>query len=103
LNASLELFFELGPAAAAAHVEALATRIVDWVGDRPDVHLVTPASAERRAGIITVRPRDTAAAAAKLTQAGVVFSLREGGIRLSPHLYNTREEVDAALEVLDSV
>jgi selenocysteine lyase/cysteine desulfurase len=64
---------------------------------------VTPAPAEKRAGIVTLRPRDPAAAAAKLTQASVMFSLREGGIRLSPHCYNTRAEVDAALEVLGSV
>ena len=51
---------------------------------------------------MTVRPRDTAASAARLTQAGVAFSVREGGIRLSPHFYNTGEEVDAALEVLES-
>jgi len=103
LNASLELLFELGPAAAAAHVADLANRIVDWAHQRADVTLVTPSSPTRRAGIVTLRPRDTVAAAAKLTQAGVVFSLREGGIRLSPHCYNTREEVDTALAVLDSV
>ena len=102
MNASLELFFELGASAIAAHVSDLATRIVEWAGSRSDVTLVTPAAPDRRAGIITVRPRDTAAAAAKLTQAGIVFSLREGGIRLSPHGYNTRGEVDATLEVLES-
>ena len=103
MNASLELMFEIGPAAIEAHVGELGQRIVDWAGARRDVSLVTPLPPERRAGIITVRPRDTAAAAAKLGQAGVVFSLREGGIRLSPHCYNTRDEVDAALAVLDSV
>ncbi len=101
LNASLELLFELGPSAAAAHVAELAARIVDWAQRRADVTLITPADADRRAGIVTLRPRDTDASAARLTQAGVVFSLREGGIRLSPHCYNTRDEVDAALGVLD--
>jgi cysteine desulfurase / selenocysteine lyase len=101
LNASLELFFELGPSAVAAHVADLTARIVDWAERRPDVTLVTPADPGRRAGIVTLRPRDTAAAAARLSQAGVVFSLREGGIRLSPHCYNTRAEIDATLAVLE--
>ena len=101
LNASLELFFELGPSAVAAHVADLTTRIVDWAERRPDVTLVTPADPARRAGIVTLRPRDTSAAAARLSQAGVVFSLREGGIRLSPHCYNTRAEIDATLAVLE--
>ena len=101
LNASLELLFELGPSAAAAHVAELTARIVDWAKHRPDVTLITPVSPAQRAGIVTLRTRDTAAAADRLTQAGVVFSLREGGIRLSPHCYNTRDEIDAALAVLE--
>ena len=100
LNASLELMFELGPAAAEAQVGALASRIVRWAEERDDVRIVTPAHPSRRAGIVAVAPRDPAAASARLTAAGVSHSLREGSIRLSPHCYNTAEEVDAALEVL---
>ncbi len=103
LNASLELHFELGPAAIATHVADLTARIIAWAQSRPDVTLVTPADPARRAGIVTLRPRDTAAAADRLTQAGVIFAVREGGIRLSPHYYNTRGEVDAALAVLESI
>ena len=103
LNASLELHFELGPANIAAHVADLTARIVSWARSRGDVTLVTPAAPDKRAGIVTLRPGDTSAAADRLTQAGVVFAVREGGIRLSPHYFNTREEVDAALAVLDSV
>ena len=103
LNASLELFFELGPAAVAAHVADLTSRILAWAASRTDVALVTPTGAEQRAGIVTLRPPDTAAAAARLTEADVVFAVREGGIRLSPHYYNTHEEVAAALAVLDSL
>jgi selenocysteine lyase/cysteine desulfurase len=32
----------------------------------------------------------------------VTHSLREGAIRLSPHFYNTNEEIDSALELLES-
>ncbi len=102
MNASLELLFELDPSAAATHVADLTGRIIEWAQGRSDVTLVTPASADRRAGIVTLRPRDTAVAAERLTVAGVVYSLREGGIRLSPHCWNTRDEVDAALAVLDA-
>ena len=102
LNASLELHLELGPAVIAEHVAELGDRIVTWAERQSGVSLITPAGRDRRAGIVTLRPRDTAAAAARLTQAGVVFSVREGGIRFSPHYYNTHEEVAAALEVLES-
>ena len=99
MNASLELLLEVGPEVAAAHVERLADRIVAWAC-ADDVELVTPRARERRAGIVSVRPRDAAAAAERLTRAGVAHSMREGAIRLSPHWYNTEDEVDRALRVL---
>jgi len=101
LNASLELFFELGPAAVEAHVAALATRIVRWAQCRGDVRLVTPADPTRRAGIVAVAPADPEAASGRLRSAGVSHSLREGAIRLSPHCYNTAEEVDEALRAME--
>ena len=100
LNASLELLLELGPAAVAAHVRALADRIVHWAADRDGVRLVTPDAADRRAGIVSLAPADPTAASRRLTAAGVSHSLREGAIRLSPHCYNTASEVDAALAAL---
>jgi cysteine desulfurase / selenocysteine lyase len=100
MNASLELIHELGPANVSAHTLRLAQMIVDWASDRDDVKLVTPSAASRRAGIIAVRPTDPRAASAKLAEAGVIHALRESGIRLSPHFYNTREEIERVLALL---
>ncbi len=93
MNASLELFAALGHADIAAHVSGLADRIVEWTGSRDDVTLVTPAARSRRGGIVSVRPRDPRAASERLTKARVSHSLREGAIRLSPHCYNTLDEM----------
>jgi len=49
---------------------------------------------------VSVRPRDARAASERLNTANVSHSLREGAIRLSPHFYNTIEEVQAALEII---
>jgi selenocysteine lyase/cysteine desulfurase len=100
LNASLDLFFEVGLAEVYGRVERLATRIVDWALGAPDVRLVTPSDPMHRAGTIAVAPRDPVAASARLTAAGVTHSLREGAIRLSPHFYNTDEEIDIAVGLL---
>jgi selenocysteine lyase/cysteine desulfurase len=35
-----------------------------------------------------------------LQKNGVVCALRGGGIRFSPHFYNTFEEIDRALELI---
>jgi cysteine desulfurase/selenocysteine lyase len=100
MNASLELIHSLGLADVSAHALRLAERIVEWACSRSDVDLVTPADASRRAAVISVRPRDARAASARLTAARIAHSLREGAIRLSPHFYNTADEIERTLRVI---
>jgi len=102
MNASLELIHELGPRAIADHVAVLADVIVLWAASQPSVELVTPSVPRHRAGIVALRMPNAAAVSASLSAAGVSHSLREGAIRLSPHFYNTREEVRRALRVIES-
>jgi selenocysteine lyase/cysteine desulfurase len=102
LNASLELFHELGPDNVQAHIAGLADCIVDWTRSREDVTLVTPADPAHRAGIVSVRPDNPVAISRNLRAAGVRASLREGAIRLSPHCYNTIAEIETALRILSS-
>jgi selenocysteine lyase/cysteine desulfurase len=62
--------------------------------------VVTPSDGARRAGIVTVRVKNPERASANLARSGIVCALREGAIRLSPHLYSTSEDVGRAMEVL---
>jgi cysteine desulfurase / selenocysteine lyase len=100
MNASLELLQELGPAAVAAHIESLATRLVDAAVTRPGLRLVTPADPVHRAGVIAIAPPDPRVTSARLTKARVIHAVREGAIRLSPHCFNTADEIDVVLEEL---
>ncbi len=102
--ASLDLLHELGPAAVAAQVEAGAGHIVAWALDRASagVSLLTPADPARRAGVVSLRVPAAESAAARLRAAGVVHSVREGALRLSPHGYNSAADVGRALDVLDA-
>lgn len=102
LNASLDLFMEVGLPEVYGHIERLTDRIVKWALGAKGVRLVTPADRSKRAGIVAVAPRDPQGASDRLTAAGVTHSLREGAIRLSPHFYNTDKEIDSALELLES-
>jgi len=100
-NASTALLLELGVANVAAHIEALTGRIVDWAQSRRDVRLVTPPEPARRAGVVSFVPAALDAMAARLTAAHVSHTVREGAIRLSPHVYNTAAEIDAVVGVLE--
>ncbi|MBI2409297.1 MAG: aminotransferase class V-fold PLP-dependent enzyme [Gemmatimonadetes bacterium] len=100
MAASLGLFLELGPAAVEAHVASLADHVVTWCNSRADVRLITPVDRARRAGLLSIAVDDLAAASERLNAARVSHSVREGGIRLSPNLYNTTAELDIALAAL---
>lgn len=60
----------------------------------------TPLLAGERSGILTVSHRERSAQELweRLRAARIVAAVREGGVRLSPHLYNTFDEMDAVVE-----
>lgn len=97
---SVQLFLDVGPALIASRVAALADRAVAFADAHPAVTLVTPRDRTRRAGVLTFRVADTAAATARLAAAKVDHVVREGCVRLSPHFYNTADELDLALGLL---
>ena len=99
LNASLELFFELGPGRAAAHATGLAEEIITLNAGRRDIEILSPRDPVQRSALVSLRPRDGQKVSDALKAAGVVHSLRENAIRLSPHFYNTSAEVRRALEI----
>ena len=53
-------------------------------------------------GIVSFTCSDAKAYFEKLTAANVQCALREGIVRLSPHYYNTHEEIDRVIEILKS-
>lgn len=97
---SIGLFLELGPAAIASRVRALADRAVEFVAANKAVELVTPAEPARRAGVLALKPRDVAAASQRLRDAKIYHAVREGAVRIAPHFYNTDAEMDRALELV---
>jgi selenocysteine lyase/cysteine desulfurase len=100
-NASTALLLELGVASVGAQLDALGDRIVEWAQSRPDVRLVTPARASHRAGVVSFAPTALDEMAARLKRAHVTFTVREGAIRLSPHCYNTMDEIERVLALLE--
>ncbi|MCU0625098.1 MAG: aminotransferase class V-fold PLP-dependent enzyme [Gemmatimonadaceae bacterium] len=102
MNESLALFLELDPHAVAAHIAALGDQAVAWVDAHPHVRLVTPRARAQRAGVLAFVPPDVAGTSARLRAAGVMHSVREGCVRLSPHWYTTPAAFARALDLLDA-
>jgi kynureninase len=58
-----------------------------------------PSAAERSA-IVMVADPDAAATVARLAEQGIIIDSRPGYVRVSPHFYNTRDELDRAVAAL---
>jgi selenocysteine lyase/cysteine desulfurase len=101
-NASTSLLLSLGVAQVEAHIRMLGDRVIAWANSRSDVTMVTPSDPARRAGVLSFASPAIDAMASRLKKGGVVFSPREGAIRLAPHCYNTIEEIDNVLALLEA-
>jgi selenocysteine lyase/cysteine desulfurase len=100
MNASLELFLELGPDAVAEHIASLGDTLVAFCDAHPAIRLVTPRDRARRAGVFAVQLPDLDAVSARLRANHVVHSVRERCIRIAPHWYTTPAQWSRALSLL---
>ena len=99
MAASLELLRELGAAAVSSHIHGCAHRLLDGALAR-GLSLLT--SHDFHAGVASVRPTDARIESARLGEAGVIHSVREGTIRLAPHCYTTDQDIERVLDTLSS-
>jgi selenocysteine lyase/cysteine desulfurase len=104
LAGSLELIEEAGLTQIEAHNRMLSGLLVGGLQRlAPDVQLVTPADEHLRAAIVVFTLGDgqrDAALAHGLAEQGFTVALRPRGVRVSPHFYNTADEIERLLGVL---
>jgi selenocysteine lyase/cysteine desulfurase len=101
MNASLSLILGAGIEAIAQHTRTLHQPIIDWA-ERNGATITSP-SGMHRSAILCVKPRgEVAAVYARLQAAGVHCSLREGAVRLSPHVFNLPAEMSHLSQVLQT-
>ena len=101
MAASLEVLLEAGVDNVQAHVAELLEPLEAWLAEHPGYEVVSDRSPARRSGILCFRPPEPDATFAALAAAGVACVLREGAVRLSPHLYNDADDLARVLEVLE--
>ncbi len=99
-NASMELLLSVGVDRIWERVRGLTDRIIEKTREN-GFELLSPDLPEERSGIVTFRVPgvDNGALWKALMARKAVCSHRAGGIRLSPHFYNTPEEVDRIFEI----
>lgn len=100
MTESLTLLHEAGPERIHRHLLGLLDPLVEWLTSTGSAEIVSDLRPEHRSGILCFRPADAERAFGGLARAGVVCVLREGAIRVSPHLYNTENDIAVVMEVL---
>ncbi len=103
LHASLNTFRDFGYTQIQSEISSLTNYLYKQLELYENVSLLTNQNPKRRAGIISfsVQGMDDADSAVQLlNQTGNTISAREGFFRISPHYYNTEEEIDTVLEQL---
>lgn len=103
LDAALDPFFAVGPAEVEGRVLALTDHLCAGLRETRCRLLSHRGPGESSGTVSFVSEVESSPALfARLSDAGIVVSLREGAIRVAPHFYNTHEEIDRLLATLPS-
>src|SRR5207244_8426348 len=97
--AGMELMEEIGIAETREHVLGLRTRLLRGL-DELGARVATPREPERRGALLCVASTDAPALVETFDREGIVTSSRAGNLRISPHAYNSVEDVAQVLDAL---
>jgi cysteine desulfurase/selenocysteine lyase len=101
LGASVDRFLEIGMERVEKRILGHTQRLETGLREA-GYEITSPREEPERSGIICFGhpSRDSEEIFAMLTDSGVVASLREGAVRLSPHFYNSEREIEDLLGLL---
>ncbi len=91
---------EIGLHRIADRIRDLTTRLMEGIADL-GLPVLTPSPSTQRAGIVTCQvPGNPETILQTLQREKIIVALRKGYLRISPHFYNTEEEIERLLDVL---
>jgi cysteine desulfurase/selenocysteine lyase len=104
MGASIDLLLDAGIAVIWRHVDALCQRLANGLHDL-GAELRSVHDSENRSAIVSfVLPgHDSDAVVEALEARGILARVRAGAVRLSPHGYNSFDEIDSTLAAIATV
>jgi cysteine desulfurase / selenocysteine lyase len=101
LGAAVDLLLEVGIENVACRVLELTDRLLAGL-EAQGARIESPREPVARSGIVafTLAHEPPEQTAARLRQRRILVSVRRGRVRVSPHFYNTSDEIDALLAAL---
>jgi len=96
-QAAIEMILEVG----IKNIEQRILKLTRYLMDRIvnlGFELQSPVEDEIRSGIVNFKVKNGNEICKKLKEKRIVTSFRGGGLRVSPHFYNTEEEIDRLVD-----
>jgi cysteine desulfurase/selenocysteine lyase len=100
MRESLRLLNEVGTANIERYVLGLLDLLIERIEELPGYGVRSDVPPTHRSGIISLGTPDPRADAERLLTNNVIVSYREGGVRVSPHLFNNEDDIDRLVSVL---
>lgn len=102
MGESAAILNEAGLGEIHRHLLSL-TDVVFQFADRNSIPVWTPREPSKRSGIVTLQFSDGQRIFEALHRQRIVVSIREGKLRISPHFYNTEEDVLRVCEAVKTI
>ena len=100
LNQSLTTILDWGVSNTYSWIIKLQDYLIDELASLDGYSVVSSLEAEERSGIIIFKADNPAKVVNYLISKNITVSVRGDGIRVSPHGYNTMEDIDRLIEGL---
>ncbi len=97
--AGMDMILDADPTRVYSRLQSLTERIVDQA-HRHGYGIVSPEDAEERGGIVMLEVRDPEGTVQRLSDNGFTVDYRPGLVRVSPHFFNTDDDVDRFMDAL---
>lgn len=94
---AMKMLLHFGIENVRKRIMKLTDRLMEAVEDL-ELKLQTPKERQCRSGIVNFKISRPQKFVEKLGKKGIVVSARANGIRVSPHFYNTEEEIDTLIK-----
>jgi len=99
----MQILLDYGIEKIQRRIFQLTDYLIEQLQTLGDYEFITPLEKEYRSGIINIRIPDNIEVVKKLKEKKIITSSRYGGIRISPHFYNTEKDIDDLIDNLELI
>lgn len=98
----MDMVLEADPARIYPRLQALTGRVIERA-QADGYGIVSPLDPDHRGGIVMLRVRQPQETVVALGERGFTVDYRPGLVRVSPHFYNTEDDVDRFMDALAAI